>query len=107
MISQVSFALPYISHMYVFSILFFVITLAKSGAINTGIDSILVTEHGVHRHELRDPNGKDDRSPADLPDFESKERFSASTTPLLMKVTDLCDKEGIGRPYFILRSFEP
>eukprot|EP01036_Dinobryon_divergens_P031113 gene31113-40460_t len=77
-----------------------------AGAINTGIDSILVTEHGVHRHELRSSDGMDQQ--ADLPSCESKAGSAATTTtPLLMKVTDLCDREGTGRPYFILRSFVP
>lgn len=78
----------------------------QPGAINTGIDSILVTEHGVHRHELRSSDGMDQQ--ADLSSCESKDGSAATTTtPLLMKVTDLCDREGTGRPYFILRSFVP
>ena len=86
---------------YIFSIVYLL------GAINTGIDSVLVTEHGVHRLELRDSNGNGDQSAADLPCSESKAGSSTLTIPLLMKVTDLCDREGLGRPYFILRSFEP
>eukprot|EP01038_Epipyxis_sp_PR26KG_P009671 gene9671-13021_t len=59
------------------------------GAIETGIDSILITAHGIHKDELND-----DRIAQNEVD-----------KPLLIKVTDLCDREGVGRPDYIMTDF--
>ena len=67
------------------------------GAHNINIDSILITEYGVHRDELQDtrktPTEKSVDSPWDSPPEKS----------LVQKVCDLCDAEGVPRPSYISR----
>jgi hypothetical protein len=53
------------------------------GANASGIDSLLVTKHGVHKNEIYSDELNDE-------------------IPLLIRVTDLCDSIGESRPTFIL-----
>ena len=80
------------------------IFLYSTGAAAAGIDSILVTSHGVHRDEL---NSEEDSKPGQInADLGLSSPNESVPKSLLMKVTDLCDREGVNRPYFILKSFK-
>ena len=67
------------------------------GAYNVGIDSVLVTEHGVHRDELQDTRKAPTEISVDAP-WDSPPEKS-----LVQKVCDLCDREGVHRPSYIIR----
>ena len=67
------------------------------GATNCGIDSVLVTEHGIHRMELQDTRRPPTEKSVDVP-WDSPPEKS-----LVQKVCDLCDVEGVRRPSYIIK----
>ncbi|KAJ1439785.1 HAD-like domain-containing protein [Ochromonadaceae sp. CCMP2298] len=80
-----------------------------SGAHAAGIDSLLVTSKGVHKHELVEVAAQVTHV-AQMGEAGAgavcNQGSSPASPPLLMQVCDLCDREQTPRPTYIVRNFE-
>mmetsp|Transcript_29325 Transcript_29325/g.40304 ORF Transcript_29325/g.40304 Transcript_29325/m.40304 type:complete len:299 (+) Transcript_29325:219-1115(+) len=78
-----------------------------AGAAAAGIDSLLITQHGVHREDLleEETNQSISAMPSFITHCNDAVEAAVEVPPLLMRVTDICDRLQVARPYFILRSF--
>jgi ribonucleotide monophosphatase NagD (HAD superfamily) len=71
------------------------------GAHNAKIDCLLVTANGVHIDVLGDVEEE-----TEGPRIEDHCGQVQGQPPLLMRVTDLCDRVGVKRPLYVIRNFE-
>lgn len=78
------------------------------GAHNVGIDSLMITGHGVHREALYAPM-RQTLTAAGVPeDILASARPDTTPCPkqaLLSNTIALCDEEGLSRPTYIIEDF--
>ena len=75
------------------------------GASAAGLDSLLITDDGVHRVELGSAYMIETAPNNDIryTNLAGEETTKTQQKSLISKVCDLCDREGTARPSFILR----
>lgn len=88
-----------------------------TGAHNAGIDSVLITNHGVHRQEFLDKvvpkrdmvsssgGHIGDEMKLSCTQGQVGLELEAEASPLIRNVCDLCDRLGSPRPTFLMEEF--